>query len=282
MAACDDDPTSDGDPNEYLTTRDAEDPFLAEITRPVARRRARSTRRLSEEEVILIEELEPEVPALPDINRQRRQGRPSWPAKRLLIPLLTFLGGVLVGVLAMLLYAFTIAGEGRALITPPPPHGGDLVVQLGPAYLAQIVSKNLRQSGLPGTITNVSVQLKHGAQIQIEGDDQFVSFVGLTITRHFTIQLQPYVSACRFQIHVLHADMNGIPVTGFTQRFETGINQQLAGQAGGLPSGFQYCAIETHTETQGLFITFSARTQALLFPPAQRRGAAIGRPAQGF
>jgi hypothetical protein len=56
----------------------------------------------------------------------------------------------------------------------------------------------------------------------------------------------------------VHADFSNIPVTRFTQNFESQINQQLQKKPEGLPGGFQYCTTGVRTEPAGMFVTYSA------------------------
>jgi hypothetical protein len=110
---------------------------------------------------------------------------------------------------------------------------------------------------MPGNISNVAVDLALGDQMTINGDDGF-SLLGIGVTKHFTIVVQPYVSNCVLQIHVVHADVSSIPVTGFVQSFESHINQQLQQKPSGLPKGFQYCTTGVRTTPAGMFVTYSA------------------------
>jgi len=70
--------------------------------------------------------------------------------------------------------------------------------------------------------------------------------------------VQPYVSSCFLQVHVVHADFSGIPVTGFAMAFEGHINQQLQNKPQGLPIGFTYCTTGVRTELSGIFVTYAA------------------------
>ncbi len=176
---------------------------------------------------------------------------------RIILPIVTLLLGVGIGVAAILLYALLIATEGRVLITPLPPPGADIVAQVGPTYITHLVDKDIRASGVPGDIENVRVKLVRGDQMTITGDDQ-LGALGIGVTRHFTIVVQPFVRSCQLQMHVLHADMGGIPVTGFVATFEDQVNQQLQVKPTGLPKGFVYCTTSVRTEPQGMFVTYSA------------------------
>jgi len=193
---------------------------------------------------------------------RRRRGRfRSWlggRTGRIVLPSVTLLLGILLGSGGLFLYALSIAGEGKVLVTPLPPSGSDIIVQVGPAYITHLVDRNIHSSNLPGTVSNVRVQLVRGDQMTITGDDQF-GVLGVGVTRHFTVIMQPVVSECQLQMHVLHADMGGIPVTGFVATFEGKINQDLKVNPDGLPKGFTYCTVAVRTDPKGMFVTYSAK-----------------------
>ncbi len=110
---------------------------------------------------------------------------------------------------------------------------------------------------MPGTVKNVQVQLAQNGQINVFGDD-VLDVVGIPVTKHFKLTLQPYISSCQLKVHVIHADLSGIPVTGFVANFENQINQQLVVNLSKLPGGFTYCATSVHTAVQNLVVTYSA------------------------
>lgn len=175
---------------------------------------------------------------------------------RIVVPVVALLLGILVGVLAILLYALTISGARSFIVTTSLPGTGNIIVQADTTYLTDLVKQNLSTSGMPGDISNVSVSLISGAQMTITGNDRF-SLFGIGVTRPFTLVVQPYVSACYLQMHVIHADVSDIPVTGLAQMFESSINAQLRSETT-LPQGFTYCAVGVRTEPSGMFITYSA------------------------
>ena len=179
---------------------------------------------------------------------------------RIIVPSVALLLGILIGVVAILLYAVAISGDEPFIVTPPPPRVGSIMVQVDSIYLAQLVQQNLRASGMPGEVGNVRVTLVHGNKMTITGDDQF-SLLGIGVTRQFMLVVQPYVSSCSLQIQVIHADVSKIPVTGVVQAFEASINAQLR-TLSPLPKGFTYCATGVHTEPNGMFIIYSATPQS--------------------
>jgi hypothetical protein len=181
---------------------------------------------------------------------------------RVIVPGVAFVLGVGIGVVGLLLYALSLSTEGRVLVTPLPPPGGDIIVQVGPAYITRLLDRSLRHSDLPGSVENVHVMLAdsdriHSAQMTITGGEQ-IGALGIGATRPFTIIVQPFIRDCQLQVNVLHADFSGITVTGFAATFEGQINQQLEMKPGGLPAGFQYCTTNVRTKPQGLFLTYSA------------------------
>src|SRR5215472_5848769 len=92
-------------------------------------------------------------------------GSPSSPIprqprsiSRVVVPLITLLLGIVLGVTGLLLYASSIATEGHVVVTPLPPPGNDIIAQVSPAYISRVVQNDLSTSGLPGNIQNVRVQ----------------------------------------------------------------------------------------------------------------------------
>ncbi len=202
----------------------------------------------------------------PRFERQIRWLR-AWlrsRAGRITIPLVALLIGILLGVVVLLLIG--ISGDGRRVVTTTV-GSGDLIVEANKTYLTAIVSQNLRSAGMPGTIENVVVTLSQGDQFTVDGDDAF-SVLGIGVSKHFSLVVQPYIHACSLQVHVVSANLSGIPVTGFVQSFESNINAQLQEKPGGLPTGFQYCATGVRTQPDGLFVTYSATPVALRDTPS--------------
>ena len=175
---------------------------------------------------------------------------------RIVVPFTALLLGIFLGVLGLLLYALAISGDQPLIATPPPPTVGNIIVQADSTYLTHLVEQNLRAAGMPGNIRNVRVNLVYGAQMTITGDDQ-LSLLGIGVTRQFTLVVQPYVSSCNLQMHVIHADVSKIPVTGLVSAFENSVNQQLRAKSP-LPQGFTYCATGVRTEPGAIFITYTA------------------------
>jgi len=103
--------------------------------------------------------------------------------------------------------------------------------------------------------SHVQVTFERGDRMIINGDDQ----IALGFTGHFTIVVQPLIASCRLKIHVLQANLAGIPITGFVAMFEDQVNQQLQSKPATLPSGFVYCETSVRTDPQGLYLTVSAK-----------------------
>jgi hypothetical protein len=175
-------------------------------------------------------------------------------ARRAVVPAATFLLGIVVGALLLLLYALSIGGGAQMLAAAPKPRTSAITLQVGPDYISHLFESGLRSSGL-GSVSNVSVILARGDQMTIRGEDQVL----LALSRPFTIVVQPYVSACRMQVRILHADISGIALTAFARTFEQRINQQLDTKPGDLPSGFVYCQTSVSTQPQALIMTYSAQ-----------------------
>jgi hypothetical protein len=175
-------------------------------------------------------------------------------AGRITIPLVALFLGLVVGIASLFLYG--LAGEGKTLPVPGPGKT-DLSIMADKAYITSIVSMNLSQSGLPGTVENVQVDLASGDQFTINADDAF-TIIGFGFTKHFTVIIQPYIGNCSLQVHITQADLSSIPVTGFVTAFESNINQQLQQKPTALPEGYNYCATSVSTQPSGLLLTYSA------------------------
>jgi hypothetical protein len=190
---------------------------------------------------------------------------PRSRAGRVVIPIITLLLGIMLGVLGLLLYTSSIGTEGQVLVTPLPPPDGDIISQISPTYMARVVQKDLPNSGLPGIVENVRVQLAdsdliHSVQVTITGDDK-IGVLGFEMIRHMTVVEQLFVQNCQIQVNVLHADLGWIPVTGFVTAFEGQIDQQLQLKTSDLPSGFTYCVTAVSSKSDGVFVTISATPQ---------------------
>jgi len=175
-------------------------------------------------------------------------------SRSVLIPGMTFVSGLIFGVLLIIAYALSISANGQVLPNPSPPASSDLTAQAGRAYITHLVEKNIRTSGM-AEATNIQVTLARGDQMTIEGDDQVV----LGVTRHFTLLVQPVILSCELKIHVVHADLGGVPITGFVTNFEGQINQQIQSQSTTLPAGFVYCKTSVRTDPQFMYVTLSAK-----------------------
>lgn len=173
---------------------------------------------------------------------------------RILALLLALVLGIALGLSSLIWYG--LSGEGPLVIVPPGARG-NLVIEADKDFVTQLVRNDLGKAGLPGTVANVRVTLQGGDRLVVEGDDTYSVF-GLGVSRHFTVNVQPYVQACILQVRVLSANLGGIPVTTFVQSFQGNINRQLAQKPSGLPQGFVYCTVSVRTEPGGMFVTYQA------------------------
>jgi len=203
----------------------------------------------SEVEVEIVEEQQPRPQRL---RRTRRFLRSR--TGRILIPVLALLIGIAVGLSSLIWYG--LSGQGPLVIVPPAARG-NLVIQADKDFVTQLVRANLANAGLPGKVENVKVTLQHGAQMVVEGDDIYSVF-GVSVSRHFTVNVQPYVQSCILQVRVVSANLGGIPVTTFVQSFQGNVNRQLAKKPTGLPEGFAYCTVGVRTEPGAMFVTYQA------------------------
>ena len=207
---------------------------------------------LDREGDVLLEEDIVVVPRRQRLRRTRRWLRSR--TGRVVIPLLALLIGLAAGLTSVIWYG--LSGEGP-LVAVLPAAQGNLVVDANKDFVSQLVLNNLAGAGIPGHVQNVTVTLKHGALIVIQGEDVYpVLFT--SITKPFTVDVQPYTHDCVLQVRITHADFSGIPVTSFVQSFQTQINQQLAEKPTGLPNGFTYCTVGVSTEPGGMYITYQA------------------------
>jgi len=172
----------------------------------------------------------------------------------IIFSIVTFLLGLVVGVMAVVVFLLAISGDGRVLSTSLPPSSSDITVQISPMYLTRLIERDLRASGI-GAVQNVQVKLGRGDQVTVNGNAHII----LGLTEHVTIVLQPLIGACQLKMHILHADVAGITVTEFVTNFESRINQQLQSNSTNLPAGFVYCQTSVRTDPQGLYITYSAK-----------------------
>lgn len=173
-----------------------------------------------------------------------------------IFPLATFLIGLFLGVAGLLFYAFLISHDALpdSVATVP---SGVIVVQVNPGYIAELAQQNLRVAGMPGTVQDVQASMTQNGPLTLTGEDRF-TVLGVSVTRRFTVLLQPYVKDCQLQVHILHADLNGIVVTGLTTNFEKQINRELRVKMSQLPQGFTYCTVGVRTNPQALSIIYSA------------------------
>jgi predicted PurR-regulated permease PerM len=188
--------------------------------------------------------------------------RLSRSISRLAVPLLTFLLGMVLGVMGLLLYASSIATEGNIVVTPLPPPGNDIIAQVSTTYISRVGQNDLSTSGLPGNIQNVRVHFNdsdvaQNVQVTITADDQ-VGVAIFQMTTHVTIVVQLFIQDCKLKANVLHADLDGIPATRLLKAFEGQINEQLQFKTNNLPPGFTYCITGVRSKPDSLFATIEA------------------------
>ncbi len=198
-------------------------------------------------------------PEPPPTRLLKLASRPSL--GRLVLSLLLFLVGVVVGAVGLSAWTLLSNPDQSALPVPPSSANAAVVLHASSTYVNQVAQQQTGSFGVPGTIKNLHVSFVHDGPVLITGDDA-LNILGLTLTRRFSLEVQVYVASCKPIIHVLHANFSGVPITGFATSFEQNVNQQLQGNISGLPSGFVYCMIAIHTEPQEASATFSAQPMA--------------------
>lgn len=205
-----------------------------------------------EVDIALIENTEEMSQRRPRLRRTRLWLRSR--SGRIVVPLVALLLGLAIGLSSIIWYG--LSGAGPITILPKPVQG-NLIIEADKAFVTELVRKDVANAGLPGKVENVTVTLARGSALTVQGDDTY-SVLGATFSRHFTVDVQLYVTSCIMQVRVTRADLGGIPVTGFVQNFEGNINKELAQKPEGLPSGFTYCAVGVRTDPSALFLTYKA------------------------
>jgi hypothetical protein len=229
-------------------------------TRLLPNSQPNSAKQLPRPQPILFSEVNIEVLAegqmlLPRQQRFRRTRR--WlrsRSGRIIVPLIALVVGLVVGLSSILWYGLSGTGPITIIRTSTQ---GNLIVEADKDLVTQLVRNNITKSGMPGQVQNVNVTLAHGDAMTVQGDDVY-SVLVMNLSRHFTVNVQPYIQSCVLQVRVTQANLGGIPVTGFAQAFDGNINQQLAQKPSGLPGGFAYCAVSVRTEPGGMFLTYKA------------------------
>lgn len=174
-----------------------------------------------------------------------------------LLSFLLFLLGIMLGILATLFFILFVAHDRTPIQTASSTQSSSLTIQISSTYLTQLVSGKLKASGLPGDISNVQVMLTNNNSIQVSGEDRF-NLIVTSVTRPFTLTLQPYTQSCQPKVRLIHADLGNIPVTNFAQTYEDQINQDIQLKSSDLPPGFTYCATSINTQSNALSIVYSA------------------------
>ena len=199
----------------------------------------------------LLREAVPTVPLHNSISDRNPSNRHRW----VLPPV--FLSGIIVGIVISLLFLLLFSSDRSATQTPITSSSGSLTIKVSRAYLTSFISKQLKSSGLPGSISNVQVTMAQNNLVTVSGDDQ-VAILGLGVIKHITLTLQLSVVACQLHVTVIHADLDGISVTGFATLFESKMNQQLQARQSDFPAGFTYCLSSVQTTTDNLLLIYSA------------------------
>lgn len=193
----------------------------------------------------------PTVPLTPSPSDMKPGRRTIWP-----LPFV-FVAGIGAGIVLVLLLLLVISPDRSGAGSTQTPSTSSITVGISRNYLDIVITKQLRTAGLPGTVSNIQVTLAQNNLVTISGDDQ-IGVLGLGVTRHFTITLQLSSAACQLHIKVIHADMNGISVTGFAALFENKLNQQIQSQQSDFPAGFTYCLSSVQTTTDNVLLIYSA------------------------
>lgn len=190
-------------------------------------------------------------------NNTERRTRKPHSAGRVLLFISAFIAGILVALLGVFGYILFFAGTSHPVASSSSSAVGAILVQTKTVYMTEVVQKNLNNAGLPGQITNAHVSFTHNGPMVITANIQ-LGILGITTTRQLAVSLQPYISSCQLHLHVLQADLQGLPITTLVQSFEGQINDQMQMKVAGLPAGFNYCVTNVQTDPAGLSLTYSA------------------------
>lgn len=181
-----------------------------------------------------------------------------------LLAAITFVIGIAAGIGATLLFLLLISGNKAPLPVATPaasPTPGSVTVQADATLVASALQSALQDAQIPGNVSNIRVQFASGDQMTVTGDYMY-KVPGLNVTNPFTLTMQPVVSQCQLQIHILQAHFANLPVTGLVALFEDKINQQLLSATSALPGHIEYCMVAVHTNpVEGLSVTMN-----LVFP----------------
>jgi len=176
--------------------------------------------------------------------------------------LLTFLIGILVGGAAVLLIIFANSGTNHPLVTHPS-EPGNITAQVDASLIGPIAQQSLKQSGIPGKISNIQVTFAEGSEMTITGQYQY-TVLNIPVTQQFTIVLQPGVDACKLQLHIIKANYGGIPATGFATIFQKTINQRMQDAIPSTIENGKYaiCMVGVHTQPGSIAINFTVTPQS--------------------
>src|SRR6266516_4139216 len=172
--------------------------------------------------------------------------------------LITFILNIAINITTVLLLILAMSNTNPP-ITTAPPQPGNITVQADATLIGPIAEKSLQDAGIPGKITNLQVQFDPGDQMTITGSYQY-NVLSVPITQNITIVLQPYADACNLQMHILKADYDNIPVTGFASIFEKQINDKLQQVIPStvLKGSYALCLSSVNTQTGSIILAFSA------------------------
>ncbi len=177
----------------------------------------------------------------------------------ILLPTLTCLIGIAVGIAAVLLFILLISGNRSPMpvATPVASHTAVRVsVQVDAATITPLLEQSLQAAVTPGNITNVQVQFAEGAQMTITGNYDY-NVLNAQVSNPFTIEFQPFVNQCQLRVRILHADFAGVPVTRLAALFEDKLNQELHTLLHTIAGNISYCLTNVHTDPAGLSATFT-------------------------
>jgi hypothetical protein len=166
--------------------------------------------------------------------------------------------GIALGIAGSIWYV--AANADRTFPAPVASHPGEVAVTVivSKAHFTQIATREAVNAQVPGTLSNIQVNMQRNQPITLTGNDQ-LSLLGLAMTRSFTVRMVPYVHACQLQWQVQHVDLAGVPVPSIGSTLQQQLNQEPLLNSSALSKNFTYCVTNAYPVNDGLVIILSAQ-----------------------
>lgn len=202
------------------------------------------------------------APELPPRLGRHPLARPRAWLGYVVAPIITLLSGIVIGVVGLFLYTSSFVPAGPVVVPTPSP-GGDIVVQVGFAYITRILQKDLHNLKLSGDhivvndIENVQVMFADSDQLAVTGNAQ-ISIWNLKITGYMKFIVQLSAQQCHIRVYMQGARVGNFSILRFIPpSFEGQIDQQLQTITDGLPPDLN-CVNSVLAKPEGVFVALSA------------------------